>query len=125
MLILQVAVNKGGRPKGSKNKVSQEKQAEEERLRAEQEQREREAAAQAEEDKKKRKKPTKFPAEGRSSALVKGFVLTPVVDLLVELNEKEKASGKPVQKPELSKRLPFPGTFEVFLETWNFLNAMS
>lgn len=65
------AANKGGRPRGSKNKVSQEKQqAEEERLRAEQEQREREAQRQAEEDKKKRKKPTKFPAEGGSGRLV-------------------------------------------------------
>lgn len=56
------AVNKGGRPKGSKNKVNLDKQAEEERIKAEQEQRDREAAA--EEEKKKRKKPNKFPAEG-------------------------------------------------------------
>lgn len=56
-------VNKGGRPKGSKNKVNPDKLAEEERAKAEQEQRDREAAA-AEEDKKKRKKPNKFPAEG-------------------------------------------------------------
>jgi bromodomain adjacent to zinc finger domain protein 1A len=118
------AVNKGGRPKGSKNKVSQEKQAEEERLRAELEQREREAA-QAEEEKKKRKKPTKFPAEGGSPRFAQSGWADGWADLLVELNEKEKTAGKPLQKPELSKRLPFPGTFEVFLETWNFLNAMS
>ena len=47
------------------------------------------------------------------------------LDLLVEMNEKERLAGKPLTRPALSKRLPFPGNFEVFLETWNFLNAMS
>jgi hypothetical protein len=47
------------------------------------------------------------------------------VDLLVELNEKDKVAGKPVAKPELNRRLPFPGNFEVFLMTWNFLNVFS
>jgi hypothetical protein len=73
-------VNKGGRPKGSKNKVVVDKQAEDERAKAEQEQRDREAAA-AEEDKKKRKKPNKFPAEGACLSALPALVLTSVCRL--------------------------------------------
>lgn len=91
----------------SKNKAryarAKAKRLEEERLRKEQEEKERLEAE------KRKRKAMKFPAE----------------DLIVELNDREKADGKPVVRPALSKSLPFPQDSETFLATWSFLNVAS
>lgn len=79
------------------------KKLEEERLRKEQEEKERLEAE------KRKRKATRFPAE----------------DLMVELNDREKADGKPIVKPAFSKSLPFAEHFETFLSTWSFLNVAS